>query len=158
MPTSGHPHALPPGRERATLLMLGAVNSIVMLLSFVALYSIQKPRSGVAVFTGKFLPALSQQQLWLLLGAGLVAGCICVFLALFFAKIFSRIMTKINYRLLCLGILVFITAISVLLSGPLSLLVLITGAAIGMLTSFLGVRKNQMMGCLLLPVILYYLI
>lgn len=145
-------------REKSFLLMLGAVNSIVMLLSFVALYSIGKPRSGVAVFTGKFLPALSQQQLWLLLAAGLVAGCISVFLSLFFAKKFSAIMTKINYRWLCLGILIFITTISIFLSGPLSLLVLATGAAIGMLTSFMGVKKIQMMGCLLLPVILYYLI
>jgi len=144
-------------KEKSFLVLLGAVNSITMLLSFVALYSIQKPRSGVAVFVGKFLPAFSQQQLWLLLIVGLIAGCVSVFLALFFAKTFSRTLMKINYRWLCFGILVFITAISLFLSGPLSLLVLVTGAAIGMLTTYLGIKKIHMMGSLLLPVILFYL-
>lgn len=143
--------------EKSFLVLLGAVNSITMLLSFVALYSIQKPRSGVAVFVGKFLPAFSQQQLWLLLAVGLVAGCCSVFLALFFAKRFAKVMEKINYKWLCFGILLFMVLISFFLSGPFSLIVLVTGAAIGMITAFLGIKKIHMMGSLILPVILYYL-
>ncbi|MCX8194012.1 MAG: tripartite tricarboxylate transporter permease [Candidatus Pacearchaeota archaeon] len=144
--------------EKTFLLMLGAVNSLVIVFSFVALYAIDKPRSGVAVFVGKFLPFLNQQQLWLLLLAALLAGCISVFLALFFARTFSKSIMKINYKWLCFYIILFIALISIAISGPLSLLVLIAGTSIGVITSIIGIKKIHMMGSLLLPVILYYLL
>jgi putative membrane protein len=144
--------------EKTFLVMLGAVNTIVLCLSFVALYTIQKPRSGVAVFVGKFLPAFTHSQLWFLLLAALIAGSIAIFLTLFFAKVFARGLAKLNYKWLCFAILAFIIVLSIVFSGPLSLLVLIPGAAIGIITTLVGVKKIQMMGCLLLPVILGYLI
>lgn len=144
--------------EKTFLLMIGAVNSLVIVFSFVALYTIDKPRSGVAVFVGKFLPSFNESQLWLLLLAALLAGCISVFLALFFARSFSKNITKINYKWLCFGIILVITLISIIVSGPLSLLVLIAGTAIGIITSIIGIKKTCMMGSLLLPIILYYLI
>ncbi|MEM2954708.1 MAG: tripartite tricarboxylate transporter permease [Candidatus Nanoarchaeia archaeon] len=144
--------------EKSFLLLLGAINSIVIILSFVALYAIDKPRSGVAVFAGKFLPFLNQQQLWLLLFAALVAGCISVSLALFFARIFAKNIKKINYKWLCLVIVLFIIVISIIISGPFSLLVLIAGTAIGIVTSIIGIKKIHMMGSLLLPVVLYYIL
>lgn len=144
--------------EKGFLVMLGAINSIVIILSFVALYAIQKPRSGVAVFAGKFLPFLNQQQLWLLLIAALVAGCISVFLALFFARIFVKKVMKINYKWLCFSIILFIVALSLIISGPISLIVIAVGASIGIVTSIIGIKKIHMMGSLLLPVIFYYLL
>jgi len=150
--------ALKKFNEKMFLVLLGAVNTITMLLSFVALFAIQKPRSGVAVFAGKFLPFLNHQQLWLLLMAGLFTACISVFLSLFFARVFSKGIVKINYRLLCLSIILFIAFLSLILSGPFSLLVLLAGTAIGIATSLIGIKKIHMMGSLLLPVILYHLI
>lgn len=144
--------------EKTFLIMLGAVNSLVIVFSFVALYAINEPRSGVAVFVGKFLPSLTESQLWLLLLGALLAGCISVFLALLFARIFSKNVMKINYKWLCFGIILFITLISTIVSGPLSLLILIAGTAIGIITSIIGIKKIYMMGSLLLPVILYHLI
>ncbi len=143
--------------EKMFLVLLGAVNTITMLLSFVALYAIQKPRSGVAVFAGKFLPFLNLQQLVFLLLAGLIAASVSVFLSLFFARVFSKGIVKINYKWLCLSIIIFITILSLILSGPFSLLILIAGASIGIATSLIGIKKIHMMGSLLLPVIVYYL-
>lgn len=144
--------------EKMFLLLLGAVNTITLCLSFVALYAIQKPRSGVAVFAGKFLPFLNFQQLWLLLSACLIAASVSVFLSLFFARVFSKGIIKINYKWLCFSIILFITLLSLILSGPLSLLILVAGTAIGIVTSLIGIKKIHMMGSLLLPVIFYYLI
>lgn len=143
--------------EKMFLVLLGAVNTITMLLSFVALYAIQRPRSGVAVFAGKFLPFINFQQLWLLLIAGLIAACVSVFLSLFFARIFSKGIVKINYKWLCFSIILFITIVSLILSGPISLLILLAGTAIGIATSLIGIKKIHMMGSLLLPVIIYYI-
>ena len=144
--------------EKMFLLLLGAVNTITMLLSFVALYAIQKPRSGVAVFAGKFLPFFNFQQLLVLLAATLMAASISVFLSLFFARIFSKIIIKVNYKWLSFFVIVLIIFLSLVLSGPVSLLILLAGTAIGITTSLIGIRKINMMGSLLLPVILYYLL
>jgi len=143
--------------EKTFLLLLGAVSTITMLLSFVALFAIQKPRSGVAVFAGKFLPYLNLQQLMLLLFVGLIAACVSVFLSLFFAKIFSKGIVNINYSWLCFSIIIFIIILSIVLSGPISVLILIAGSAIGIVTSLIGIKKIHMMGSLLLPVIIWHL-
>jgi TctA family transporter len=65
--------------EKTFLILLGAINSMTMLLSFVALYAINKPRSGVAVFVGKFLPNISLDQLWILLIVALIVSIIAFF-------------------------------------------------------------------------------
>jgi putative membrane protein len=143
--------------ENLFLIMVGAINTIVMVWSFIALYSIQKPRTGSAVIIGKFLDIFSQNQLILLLAISLFVGSLAVFQTLIFARIFAKNIRKINYKWLCFAILIFIIIITMIISGPLSLLVLATGTFIGIICSIVGVRKMQMMGCLLIPVIIYSL-
>ncbi len=143
--------------EKIFLIMVGAINTIVMVWSFIALYTIQKPRTGSAVIIGKFLGIFTQNQLLLLLAVSLFVGSLAVFQTLIFAKIFAKNIKRINYKWLCFVIIIFIVIITTIISGPLSILILVTGTFIGITCSLLGVRKMQMMGCLLLPVILYYL-
>jgi len=142
--------------EKTFLLLLGIINTMVMILSFVSLYSINKPRTGVAVFVGKLLPSFSNSNLWTFLIIALIVAIIALFLTLFFAKIFSKNISKIKYKWLCLGILIFLFILTPIISGPASLLILIAGTSLGILTSVLGIRKIHMMGALILPVILFY--
>lgn len=146
-------------KERYFLVLIGAVNMIVLLLSFVALYVIQKPRSGVAVFTGKFLESFyfSQQQLFLLLFSAVVVASFSVFVTLFFGRFFAKNINKINYKTLCLAIIILITILTPIISGWLSLIVLATATSLGIVVNIIGIRKIHMMGCLLLPVIIWYL-
>lgn len=143
--------------ERAFLVLLGMISTMTMIFSFVALYAIQKPRTGVAVFIGKFLQEVTMPQLLVFLVVALITASICVFISLFFAKFFSNKITKIKYKTLCLAILLFLFVITPVISGWLALLVLIAGTSLGILTSLLGIKKIHMMGSLLLPVILWYL-
>ncbi|MEM4703186.1 MAG: tripartite tricarboxylate transporter permease [Candidatus Pacearchaeota archaeon] len=144
--------------ERSFLVLLGMISTMTMTLSFVALYAINKPRTGIAVFIGKFLPDLAINQLWIFLAIAIVTAIICVFLSSLLAKAFSKNITKFNYKYLCLGILIFLLIMTPVISGWLALLVLVSGTAIGILTSILGVKKIHMMGSLLLPVILFYVL
>lgn len=145
--------------QKGFLILVGAINTIVMALSFVALYVIQKPRTGTAVIIGKLIPDFfSLQNLFLLLAVALVAGSLALFLTLFLAKGFAKNIIKINYKWLCFGILGFLVIMTVVLSGWLALLVLAVGTAIGITTSIIGIRKIHMMGCLMLPVIIWYLV
>lgn len=143
--------------ENLFLILVGAVNTIVMCLSFVALYAIQKPRSGIAVFVGKFLPYFTEQQLWLLFAVTLIVSGIAVFITLIFARLFAKRIMKINYKWLCFSIIILLIILTPIISGWLALLVLIAATATGLVTNIIGVKKIHMMGALLLPVILYYL-
>ncbi len=145
-------------KEETFLFLVGAINIIVMVWSFVALYAIQKPRSGSAVFVGKFLEYFSQNQLFMLLAVALFVGSFALVLCLLFSRIFAKNIEKIKYKWLCFGIGIFIIIIAAIISGPLSLLVLATGTMIGILCNELGVKKMQMMGSLLVPIIFYYLL
>ncbi len=143
--------------RKGFLVLLGAINTIVMGLSFVALYVIQKSRTGAAVIVGKLLESFTLNHLLLFLTVALVAGSIATFLTLEFAKLFARGISKLNYRYLCLGIIALVTILTIPLSGIFGLLVLFTGTSIGIVAALKGIRKMHLMGCLLLPVILYFL-
>jgi len=145
-------------KEETFLFLVGAINVIVMVWSFVALYAIEKPRSGSAVFVGKFLEYFSQNQLFLLFAVALFTGSLALILCLIFSRLFAKNIEKIKYKWLCFGIAIFIIIITTVISGPLSLLILATGTMIGILCNELGVKKMQMMGSLLVLVIFYYLL
>ncbi len=145
-------------QEKSFLILLGAVNSITVLLSFVALYSINKPRSGVAVFVGKFLPNFSLSDLMILMVIALIVGIILFPLTLFLARKFSRFIEKVNYKWLCFSIIIFLIILTPIISGWLALIVLITSTCLGIFCSLLGIKKIFLMGSLILPVIIWYLI
>lgn len=142
-------------KEKTFLILLGAINSITIILSFIALYSINKPRSGVAVFVGKFLPNLTTNQLYTLLIVALLVSCLSYFITLFVAKKFSKIISKINYKKLCAFVLIFLIVLTPLLSGWIGLIVLAAGTFLGIFCSIIGAKKIFLMGSLILPVILW---
>ena len=77
---------------------------------------------------------------------------------IFLAKYFSQKITKINYTALSITTLVFLLIIIFFISGFLGLIVLIASTLTGIYCISLGVRRTNMMGCLLLPTILLYLL
>jgi putative membrane protein len=106
----------------------------------------------------KILPEITQPKFILILIAALIAGVIATVLALNIAKIFSKIITRINYRRLCIFIIIFITALVIILTGPLGLFILIVSTSVGMLPNLLGIEKNHLMGSLIVPVLLFFLL
>jgi len=144
--------------ERGFLVLLGSISTIVVGLSFIALYTIERARSGTAAAIGQLLIEIQFNQLLALLATMLIAGSVAVFVGIFFAKLFAKNISKVNYPKLCGIIITFLFILSVLLSGPYSIIILITASAIGILTIKKEVRKMNLMGCLILPVILILLL
>ncbi len=144
--------------EKTFLILLGAINIIVLILSFVALYAIKKPRTGVAVFVGKFLPNISLDNLWFLLIIALIVGFIATFLTIFLAKKFTLIISKVKYKWLCLFISLFLILLTPIISGWFGLLILAVSTALGIFCSLMNVKKIFLMGSLLIPVIIFYLL
>ena len=143
--------------KKGFLVLLGATNTLVMGFSFVTLYLISKTRTGAANAIKQLIGTPSLNILILFLGIILTVGVISFFLTDFLAKIFSEKINKINYSLLSKITLIILGIVIFLVSGFLGLLVLIVSTITGIYCISLGVRRTNMMGCLLLPTIIFYL-
>ncbi len=140
------------------LVLLGSINTVVMGFSFITLYAIQRTRTGSAVAISKLIPELSLSNLYVILAAIFFSGIIASFLTIFLAKFFSRKISKFNYNKLSLAILMLLSIIVFMFSGVLGFLVFLVSTFLGLTCIFLGIKRIHLMGCLLIPVILFYLL
>ncbi len=144
--------------KKGFLILLGATNTLVMGFSIIALYAIARTRTGATVAIQNIVGVLSKELLVLSIIIILISGIVSFFLTTKLAKFFSKKINKIDYALLCELALIVLIIIVFLVSGFLGLLVLSAATATGIYCISLGVRRTNMMGCLLLPVIILYLI
>jgi len=141
------------------LILIGGLNTINMVLSLVALFLLDKARNGAIVSVSKIMESVTLQDIMLFFAASLVAGGIAVFLTIKITKIFSKLFSKVNYKKLVLSIIFLIMIMVFFLSSNfLGLLVLTVSTLLGIIPAKLGIGRNHLMGCLLLPVILYFLL
>lgn len=140
------------------MIIVGGINTVNMVLSLVTLYTIEKARNGAVLVIAQIAEVIDFNLLVILLSAALIAGGIATFLALNITKIFSRLIQKVNYQILVLSIIFLITALTIYFSGILGLLVLFVSTCIGIIPAKVGVGRNHQMGCLILPVILYFVL
>jgi putative membrane protein len=143
--------------EKDFLILLGAVNVLVMGLSFVSLYSISKTRTGAAVAIQSLIGTMDSNILILILLVCLISGIISFFLVKILSIKFLKIIEKINYKKLSIGIILILSILVLLISGILGFIIFIISTATGIYCISLNVRKTQMMGCLLIPTIILYL-
>jgi putative membrane protein len=144
--------------RKGFLVLLGATNTLVMGFSFVSLYIISRTRTGAAVAIQKIIGAFSWKILVLILSTALISGIVAFFLTIFLARFFSRRIDKINYSKLSLITLIILTITILLVSNVFGLIILIISTLTGIYCISLGVRRTNMMGCLLIPTIIFYLI
>ena len=150
--------ATPNMNEEGFLSLVGGINTANMLLSIVAAYTIQKARNGAIVGVQQLLSQVTFSHMILFLVVALISGAAGTLLTIKFSRIFSRYITKINYSLLIKIIIIFIIFLSIIFDGPIGLLILITSTSLGLLAHRWGIAKNHLMGCLVIPVILYFVL
>lgn len=143
--------------ENNFLIVIGGIGTVGMLVSFVTLFALEKARNGSVIAISKITTVDSNIFLIFLL-ISLIVGVICFFWTLIIAKRFSHFITKINYQKLVLSVIALITIICLFLSGIIGILILITSTAIGLIAPLKGVQRSHAMGCLILPVIFYFLL
>lgn len=144
--------------KKGFLVLIGATNVLVMGLSFVSLYAISRTRTGAAAAIKEIIGILSWKSLIILLLVILISGLISFFLTKKLTKFFSKKIEKLNYSLLSKGILIFLLIIVFIISGITGVVVLIASTLTGIYCNGLPVKKTHMMGCLLIPTIIYYFV
>ena len=143
--------------DEAFLALVGGINTINMLISIGTIYILDKARNGAIVTVDKLLE-ISLQEVLIFLGVALAVGGLAAIFSTYLSKIFARIVTKMDYPTIVWNIIIFIAILTFYFDGLLGLVVLTTATSIGLLVSSWNVGKNHLMGCLILPVILFFVL
>jgi putative membrane protein len=138
------------------LVFLSAINTSDAIYSLLAIYTIQNPRSGVAVIAQKVLE-IDYNTVLLLVGVMAFSALFATIAQIEIGKRMSGLVSRIDYRKLCLASLIFILSLVYLFTGLFGLMVAILSTIIGLLPIFSGTSRTHLMGVLLVPTILFFL-
>ncbi len=144
--------------DEGFLALVGGINTANFLISIGTAYALNKARNGAILTVNKLLGSIGLQEMLMFLGVALVVGGIATILAINISKVFSKYIVKVNYNYIVWSIIGFITLLTFFFDGFIGLTILIIATAIGIVASSWGVGKNHLMGCLILPVILYFVL
>ena len=137
------------------LVALSSISAADVLYSLFALWLIGNPRSGIAVAVGQLI-TVSVNEILLICIVSIAAAAVGAILTLRLANSVLRWLRRIDYRKLCMWIIVGITATVAVLSGISGLVVLATSTGVGLLANRLDVRRSWAMGCLIVPTIIFF--
>ncbi len=138
------------------MILIGGINTVNFLLSLVTLYTLQKARNGAVIVVLEIIKSIDLNGLIVFIASALVAGGIATFLALIITRGFAKLMSKVDYKKMVLSVIIFIIGIVFYFSGFIGLVILMVSTALGMIAPMTNTGRNMSMGCLLLPVILYF--
>jgi putative membrane protein len=140
------------------LILVGGISTANTMISLVSSYAIEKARSGAIVAINQLIGMITLNTMFILLIVSLISASIAVIITIKISKLFCFLLQKVNYRKIAIIIIAFILLLTVYFDSFIGILILATSTSLGILASRFGVGKNHMMGCLILPVILFFLI
>ncbi len=143
--------------ERAFLVLVGGLGTVNMALSLVTFYTLEKARNGAIVAVSKIIQNISLNEFVALVAVCLISSGVAVVLTLKVARQFAKYIGRVNYKALCLSVIALIFVLVLVICNLTGMLVLIITTAVGVLANLKGISKSHMIGCLLVPVILYFL-
>ncbi|MBS3162432.1 tripartite tricarboxylate transporter permease [Candidatus Woesearchaeota archaeon] len=142
--------------EKAFIILVGGLSTVNMLLSLVSLYLLEKARNGAIVVVMKLLE-VKQREFYVLVFSCLITGGIAAIITLKLAKSFTKLIEKIDYKKLCIGVLFVLLILVAVISGWMGVTILVISTSLGILVELKQITKSQMMGCLIIPVVIYFI-
>jgi len=141
---------------RNFILSVSAINTSDAIYSFISLYTINNPRSGVATIIGKVM-SINLNTLLLLVGVTSFIAFIATFLHIKIGRIAMRFVERINYRFLSFLSLMFVLVLVLYFTGLFGLYMAILSTVVGTIPILSGISRTHCMGVLIVPTILYFL-
>lgn len=156
-PSAHNPETLASSKE--FLVSMSGVNTSNAIFGLVAFAALGRTRSGAMVAVKEILGtnSLNLPILLLFFAAMVLTALFSYFSTVWIGNNAHHFLKKLDYTKLCAGVLVGLTVIVILFTGFFGLFIFLISIPIGMLASFMNVRKSHAMGVILLPVILYFL-
>lgn len=143
-------------KPKSFLVLIGSTNTLVLSISFLVLLLTGKKRTGLAGAISE-IAKIDLKLFMLIVLTIITTAVISIFVTIKLSKIFAKIVEKIDYELLSKIIILFLLIVILLISGFTGVLVLLTSTILGLTCAYFNVRKGFLMGCLLIPTILFYL-
>lgn len=144
-------------KRKSFLMLQGSANTLIMALSFIAVYTIGKTRTGSAAAIQELLKEITFQHIIIILSVIIITSIFSFFLGVQLSKKVSKSINKINYQILTLIVIIILLIVNLFLSNLIGLIVLLTGSALGVFTILSKSRRINLMAALIVPVIIYYL-
>ena len=138
--------------------MLGMITMLTMCLSFLGLFLISKTRTGSAAAIKSLVGVLDWRIFVLIVLAIIISGFVSFFFVNKISKKFLFFLERINYSKVSIATIVIIAIVTFFVSGILGLLVLAVSTITGIYCISSGVKRTNMIGCLILPTIIIYML
>jgi putative membrane protein len=142
--------------DKDFLVMVGGINTVSSLFVLTTLFFIGRARTGVLATMKQFLE-LNWASFAVLLAASLIAIAISAIVTLWLGKIIAKRIAKIKYRKLSFFVLIILILLAGFFGGLLGLFVLSVSTAIGLIAPKVGIKRIHAMGCLAIPIVLYFI-
>jgi len=143
--------------DKDYIIINNSITTISMFISVIAIYSIEKARNGMIVALSNILKT-TEMHIYFFAAVALITTFISIFLTFKLTDLFVKIAPKVNYQILCLIIICFMLILTILISGPIGLLILITSTSIGIIAASINIERTHLMGVLILPIIFYFIL
>ncbi len=139
------------------LISISGANTANAIFSLIALYVIQKGRSGAMVAIDKLVNVKDWDAsvVIILLAVIVFVSVISYSTTIFLGDRISGFLSKVNYSKLCTAVLLGLSAMVFLFTGLFGFMIFLISIPVGMIASFAKIRKTHAMGVIMLPVIMY---
>jgi putative membrane protein len=138
------------------LLTLSSINISNEVFSLISLFLVGNPRSGASVAIERILQNINLSDVLILIGSICMTASLSSIFTISISRRITKFLERINYRLLSLLVIIFITSMIFYLTGLNGLLVAFTATSIGFLCNQLGIKRSHCMGVLLVPSIFFF--
>lgn len=137
------------------LVMVGGINVVSSVFVLATLWLIGRARTGVLAVMKQFLE-IDVYGFLVLLTASLVALCIAVVVTLNIGKFAAKNISKIPYRKLSFTVMIILIGLVAFISRTQGLFLLSIATSVGLIAPSVGIKRIHAMGCLAIPIVLYF--
>ncbi|MDD1687738.1 tripartite tricarboxylate transporter permease [Methanoregula sp.] len=136
--------------RRAYILATNAANTANAFIGLAALFALSRMRNGVmAALSELTLPSMGE-----LMVAGVLAACAAYGITVWFSRSAHRI-GAVDSLALNRAVILFVVLLSIILTGPFGILILVLATAVGLVPHFINLPRVYCMGAIMIPVILW---
>ncbi len=146
------------GSSKEFLISLNGSNTANAIFSLIALYTIQKGRSGAMVAIDKLVNVneWDVSVIIILLIVIVSVSVISYYTTIYLGDRIAGVLSKVDYSKLCAAVLAGLSIMVLMFTGLFGFMIFLISTPVGMIASFAKIRKTHAMGVILLPVILYF--
>lgn len=141
------------------MVSISSANTANAVFSLIALYTIEKARSGAMVSINELINVKEWDIsiVVIMLIVIVLVSVISYYSTIFLGDMIPVYLSRINYSKLCAGVLAGLAVMTILFTGWFGLMIFMISTPVGMIASYAKIRKTHAMGVIMLPVILYFL-